>query len=302
MMNKKNGFTLAEILMVMILVGIILALSSSVFSHMQHNYKHIYWATYKTLKRCAGELLAESKTKNIDEAKTDGNGNVMTFCQKLAAQFNIANTGEICKNTYSLGLSGPLSDSSITPDKPSFTLTNGTRFYVGNAFNPVGASNYLDSDAVVIAVDLNGKSKPNIMDSRSYTGGKAPDIVAFAMTKTGNVVPITPYADDQTYITAHVQVCSYANGCPRNLDTSGDGNSNTAYESSLIAKHVSLRKALALSDSFPHKPGATNAELQYHNDSSRLFKVGHSTDARCLSTNTNTYCRVHIINLLIDTM
>lgn len=286
-MNKKSGFTLAELLMIMFLVGALVVLGVQVILNRQNNYKVVYYAAYKNLKMAAGELVATSPTGKVSYA-FDENNNPTTFCQKLSNIFNVSAGASVCSNIYTFNPTAGLSSSSVTPNNSSLSLTNGQRLYISNTFVAPGANNYFNEQATLVLVDLNGKGAPNIIDTKSYTDTRTPDIVAFAITDSGVVIPMTPLADDNEHILANVQLCTFADGCSTDLTQN------------LIAeyKNIPIRKAISVSNTFP--PSSTGTGTQYNNDTTYAFKVAHTVDARCAASNTTTFCRVLMQNPIMD--
>ena len=283
-MKYKKAFTLVEILFIMILTSVVAVMAMGVMKHLQANYKDIYYATYKNIQHAIGESIAASSTKTI----TDNTA----ACTQLANSFNtVGSTTADCTYRYNISVAKGLS-GTILPDlnKPSFTLTNGTRFYVGNIFDRT-VDNYFYTSAFIIAVDLNGKAGPNIFDTRTYTGSKTPDVVAFAVLTDGNVVPMSPMADRDDYLIASVQRCSKATGCP--ISTATD--IITGYD------RIAIRKALSVSNNFPGRAtDSAYSPYQYNTDNIYAFKTAYTVDPICDPSNANYFCKLILFNPILS--
>ncbi|MDD3237767.1 MAG: hypothetical protein PHV37_06685 [Candidatus Gastranaerophilales bacterium] len=269
-LKNKCAFTLAEVLVMLLLVGVLVSLGTQVVVQRQNNYKHLYIAAYKNLKDIAGEMVATSPTKKISYGYTE-TGTTVNFCQKMADIFSTEAGTTPCSNTYNNVT------SLTTPDKPSIVLINGMRLYIPTAFVTPGTTNYFNEQVAYIAVDLNGEKGPNQIDSQSYTGKRTPDIVFFAITDGGVVMPMSPLADDPNHFLANVQLCTYENGCSTDLTKD------------LKYTYLPIREAISRAAEFPSPISGTKA---YNNDTSTFFKKSYTVDTDCEKTNTTTFCRV----------
>lgn len=277
MIGDKKGFSTVEIMLVLFLTGILVALGTSAMRTVQSNYRHLYYAAFANLKHSAGELIAISPTQTLPTAG---------FCAAIADNYNVSDSTGVCTYTYDLSPSTTFSYSAPNLNNPSFTLSNGQRYYVGNAFKPVGAQNYFNASAIMVAVDLNGTAGPNAFDSRTYSGNATPDVVAFAILDNGTVIPMSPMADRADYIQANVETFN-----------ASDGKPSVAPPGNMIYKRISIRQALSVSNQFPPKGAGSTLGVQYNNDTTYSFKTSYAVDAAC--TSTTTFCRVSVINPLM---
>ncbi len=279
MKKHKKAYTLAEILLITILAAFLVVYGTQTLLYTQHNYRHLYYSAFSNLKHAVGEMIAKSP---------DGKLSAATLCTGLLDSFNVMNGATTCTYTYAFSPSRTFSATSPNLNNPPFTLMNGQRLYVGNTFYPVGPENYFDVPATMVAVDLNGTAKPNILDSKSYTSKETPDVVAFAVLENGIVLPMSPMADRQDYISADVQQCSSETGC--DPDTTKN----------IIAKRVSVREALSISNSFPPKGAASTLGVQYNTDNLYSFQKTYAVNSICAPTNTTSYCKIIVPNMLLD--
>lgn len=273
MRNKRKAMTLTELLIVLILTGVVAVMAQKVLVYVSGNYKPLYYSAFTNLKHAVGEVMS-----NDDDATLDN-----TICTKLATTYNIVDK-DVCYLKYNLN---PSSTNSIPQgylDHPTFVLTNGQRFYVGENFVAVGANNYFDIPAIVVMIDLNGSAGPNVFDTKSYSSDVTPDIVSFAVLTNGTVYPMSPMADRSDYITSNVQQCTYDNNPPCPFTMVGQSR----VEDNIISSNVSIRAALCSSNT---------ADSDYCSDSTN-FEAASSIDARC--TGSVNFCRVLVRNPLLD--
>ena len=97
--------------------------------------------------------------------------------------------------------------------EPSFIAANGQRFYISstvtaNLMHQVAGNEAQRKTYRFVVVDLNGAAGPN---SQFKTGGKFPDLVLFAITTKGDVIPLGLPEFYKTYINAIVQYPEFLN-------------------------------------------------------------------------------------------
>lgn len=281
MIDKKKAFSTVEIMVVLFITGILIALGAGALRTVQSNYRHLYYAAFANLKHSAGELIAERPNQSLIPIAPS------TFCKDLADNYNIANDANVCTYTYDLSPSTTFAYSTPNLNSPSFTLSNGQRYYVGDSFKPVGPLNYFNTSAIMVAIDLNGTAGPNTFDTRTYSGNSTPDVVAFAVLDNGVVLPMSPMADMPDYLQANVATFAVDTGLP----------SPAASPANLIYKRIPIRQALSVANKFPPKGAASTLGVQYNNDTTYSFKTTYGVDAAC--SGATTYCTVNIINPLI---
>ena len=140
------------------------------------------------------------------------------FCKALAGISNITgnvncDSDDLYDSTFNSESGEPeINTDTINLDRPNFVTTNGQRYYI---------TNWTMNDAVstdfgyrLIAVDLNGKTKPNIIKK---TSKNVPDIVTFMVLDNGEVFPLGVAADNTQmgskrvqYLTSQVKGYYYA--------------------------------------------------------------------------------------------
>jgi|GEM_PF-6885203 len=249
MKKNKFGFTLAEILLSLVIIGIIMTLSMNSIKIVKTSYTSLTYFALKHVQDMIGALYSGAVTMNksdvdrplkagtdallfkegkssemlqpmvtqcknskgviVNVLKTDGenyssivscservqtSSNTNLFCKSLAAISNTLGSVD-CSNLYSVKTDGTEPEfSKIDFDKPNFTLTNGMRFYI-SAWQPPSINVSDDFGYRLIAVDLNGKGKPN---SISMQKGFPSDLVTFMVLDNGDVYPLGIAADNYT--------------------------------------------------------------------------------------------------------
>ncbi len=209
MKKYKNGFTMAEILIVLMIVGIIMALSIRSIKIIKSSYASLTYFEFNTIKQIAAELIAgQTPTPLLDEdekpiqlnSTIDGkNGKKLTvintddeiFCTAVTAILNTRGKNN-CTNFFSAEISNePYLDIDFSKATPNFSTTNGRRYYVTQRIKNNNVSDLYGFR--LIAVDLNGKSKPN---SSLSSVRRPPDVVTFLMLDNGEVYPLGVAADN----------------------------------------------------------------------------------------------------------
>ena len=201
-----NAFTLAEVAIVFVIIGIISILAISTikpwnkaakFAYMRM-YNAIGLATYNhTLKNDTSMTFPETPTK---------------LCEALVEFMNVASDeADNCKGDI-LGVSPE--DTDFETAKPMFTASNGAYIWIGADGNKPFVLNQTfasgESDTVsyyMVYVDLNGDHGPN---SAVWDIDDLSDIVAYVVTDKFVVVPVGYPEVDARYLVANVVYPSIA--------------------------------------------------------------------------------------------
>lgn len=226
MRKNKYGFTLAEVLISMTIIGVIMAISVQTIRIVKASYSSITYFEMQNIQRIAAELIAGKLASNVKDAdgnfiqppskiialgdgkgaaamitdEKDADGNDL-FCTYLVS---LANTvGETnCSSLYEVGTyGGEPAIQNLNKDEPTFISSSGRRYYITKRATSADVSDYVGFR--LIGVDLNGTQKPNI-DRRE--GTKIPDIVTFLLMDTGDVFPLSYAADNLTFSGGHMVV------------------------------------------------------------------------------------------------
>lgn len=233
MRSNKLGFTLSEVLVSVVVIGVIMAIAVNSIKVVKASYTSLAYFAFNNVQNMVGILYSgdshDGKLKDNDDNElpsvvtqcknskgqviqvlksdseyevediptcssrgTEAATNENLFCKSLAA---ISNTsGKInCDNLSSIEMNGTEpAISSLDYDNPSFITTNGQRFYISEWSKNSNVSN--NYGFRLIAVDLNGTSKPNRIEVNNT--GTPPDIVTFMVLDNGEVLPLGVAADN----------------------------------------------------------------------------------------------------------
>lgn len=180
MPNSKNAFTLAEIMVVMVIMAVIIA-AFAINNPLAPKYKSLYYYTYKNMMKFTGEVVGGFGTGALNINSSDN-----AFCTSLTKNLNTVGGASACSLFTTATIALPYQGLAV--NSPTFTLSNSQRFYVSSLV--VGPPSYR-----IISVDLNGLSNPNQTDK---------DIVPFIVYNTGEVVPLSAPIIDKTYLSTYI--------------------------------------------------------------------------------------------------
>lgn len=271
----KKGFTLAEVLVSVVVVGFIVAMSVRSINIVRASYTALGYFANENINSIVRALMiddsgafSKSNSSRMYCYTTNSSGlhekhsvfkpdiepedkTEVPKCSKLgdikgtpASIFcnnvvDITNTtGRYdCENLYDseLNATGEPYIWSLVPDKPTFTLTNGQRYYITrrtkiNAISP-------NFGFRLIGIDLNGNAGPN----RSFGTNPPPDIITFMILDNGEIYPLGVAADNITvnssqnktlqYITSRIKGFYFEDGQTVYIPntTSDVTNQNTIY-------------------------------------------------------------------------
>lgn len=250
-MNKKRiGFTLAEVLITLVIMGFIATIGFQVMQIQKTAYTSLAYYAYKDLKSIASEIMLTemqgkvpaNKQMTYFASRKDGKeetglherlfkddsrapeDEAPSFCQYMADMMNTQGKVDcstvITDHNYTYyqamttrSASQEASSASetrqpLTIGKSNFTTTNGMKYYIGkhqtldddygkhNIKEDVQTGHKTTYGYRIIAVDLNGKSKPNI--THQNDGHLPVDIVTFAIVDNGEVLPLGAAANNVT--------------------------------------------------------------------------------------------------------
>lgn len=180
----KNGFTLAEVLITLVVIGIVAALSIPAL--LQNTQKAEFVAAMKKsiadFNQAATLIKIDNAGSLIDGIGTTDNTFMQTFCSKISCvrQCLTGSTECFTNNWKTLhGSTGWVSAGGY----PSAILNNGSTVYFTNSSPTCTSTSYTTNGEASLCgwfmVDVNGFKGPNI-------AGR--DIFVLALTKNG-VVP-----------------------------------------------------------------------------------------------------------------
>lgn len=213
MRNRKFGFTLGEVLICIMIVGIIMAIATRTIKVIKASYTALTYNEYINIKQIAAEMIAGERPFDERPAgtttvlrtdvgyKTIITTNNQVFCETLIDMSSTAGTTN-CADFFATATAENGEPTIIIPankiNSPTFTSTSGKRYYLSSrvAENNSVSTNY---GYRVMAVDLNGAQAPNIKEPNTNTPAQVPDIVTFVIMDTGEIFPVGVAADNYQY-------------------------------------------------------------------------------------------------------
>lgn len=219
MKSHKKAFTLTEILIVMGIVGFILVIQLIVLMGKVNQYGGVYYTAYNALKRASYNVLADIYCP--DCYATGGNSCSGAVCKNHARNFPTT-TKEFCQRLAGIeGSASPAnkgffnvaenkcSNEAIDHSAPDFSdeniqfiTSNSMKFYISKLYK-IKDTLGNETKFFVVYIDLNGNNRPNMYGVKEGSD-LLPDIVPFAVTTKGEVVPMGIPTDKLTYMSARV--------------------------------------------------------------------------------------------------
>ena len=198
---KKLGFTVAELLITIGIIGIIASIMTGVFIHVKPDSdKVLYLQSYDSLLKTVKELASNTSlfpvcenSNNLNcqshplfntmqglksEYSSIGSGDEK-LCQGLAFVLNIQNSSSLnCANQPIKYTDGNW--------QPSFTTMNNVEWLVSTARSLNGSNAEYQTD---VYIDINGPKAPNCIYGTTCT---KPDRFKFMIAANGTIVPADP--------------------------------------------------------------------------------------------------------------
>lgn len=212
-MRFKKAFTLAELMIVFIIIGIIIALGVSTVKPWEKAYKYAYLRIYNSLSLAIYNHMINTNDDNAFPEDAD------KLCEALLEYINTAehidDPAAFCKSGKHFGDASPTAadfTEDALKDKVTIVASNGVRLWIGAKNNGIEHSMTAkqniggteEEDKVkffYVYADLNGDRKPN---TPVWSPNQMADIVAFAITDKYIVIPLGYPEVDSRYLEAHV--------------------------------------------------------------------------------------------------
>ncbi|GEM_PF-1973030 len=177
----KKGFTLAETLITMAIIGIIMALSIPAVIQSTNDTKPLFKKAYNTVEQVVAELLNDVSLYPAGEFSNN------TFCNCFFSKLNTIGynyVGNTCANTFA---SIQIPTGPTTPNTPNAVTSNAMEWYnMHEDFDPTLCPTELISfSCMKISVDVNGYNKG--ADIELPTDAANRDIFNIYITTTGKV-------------------------------------------------------------------------------------------------------------------
>ncbi len=177
--NKKDGFTLAEVLIALSIVGVVAIIMIGSLGKIKPNQeKAMFRKAYYTVERVVSELLNDEELYPDSTDLTDTSevtyreetySGKLKFCELFQAKVNVAEVGEEC--SYMNGITRIIADTSAKVWGPNFTTTDGVLFSIPGASLLSADSN--GNGYYAIIVDVNGENEPNCLDLPDDVSGSS---------------------------------------------------------------------------------------------------------------------------------
>lgn len=212
----KKAFTLAEVLVSMVIIGVIMAVSVQTIKIVQASYTSLAFFEYNNIKALAGEAIGGNSGSTPKDA--DGNyvsdvsvrkGSRMvitsdddTFCKYITAISNVSKhtCGEGYFDVEIIDNEPTFKDFDENEDykNPTFITNSGKWYYLSKWIGPKSEDSTRGvSDNYgyrLLAIDLNGSKRPNQMEF--FENKTIPDIVKFMIMDNGEIFPLGVAADN----------------------------------------------------------------------------------------------------------
>ena len=194
----KKAFSLLEILIVTVIVGIIAVTMITTVRPRDLEVGHLYISAYTFLKDASDNIFLDAQSITHDH-KTEVDLNSQTFCNSLTDYINTT-VAPTCGNAGTIGFAA----GTFSPDwKPSLIASNTMKIYVTSP-GTINGEKYLK-----IWVDLNGDRKPN---TSTWTEGSPADVVAFAVDSQANLIILGAPLFDTRYVWGRIHYTTNENG------------------------------------------------------------------------------------------
>lgn len=217
--NKNYGFTLAEIIIAMAIIGIITTLALTTLKPAKSATKYLYMNAFNSLGVAYyngftlgynpfSEKDAEGTQNAVHSSANDTGAEIL--CRALTSYINTKDNvrdpndsnKDFSASCSSTKITSPNADS-FTDDKVQFIANNGMKYYISDLISDDDIKFYL------VFADTNGDKKPNSFEYIKKTKDDGtevieqwPDIYSFAMLETGRIVPLGIPEYDQTVLSA----------------------------------------------------------------------------------------------------
>ena len=222
MKKIRKGFTLSEVLIAVVVIGIIFALSVQTIKIIRTSYTSLSYFAFNNITSIMRELYAvqnakEGETSTILCKKNNGTSvhvlkpdqmpeeDTIQFCNALPTG---SGSNSVCNNIVKM--SNTTGATNCTNLFTALISEETDEPYISD-FNHYDARISDEYGFRLIAIDLNGKSKPNTIEKSANK--IPPDVITFMLMDNGEVYPLGVAADnlpitgDKTaqYLTARVK-------------------------------------------------------------------------------------------------
>ena len=236
---KNKAFSLVELAVVLVLIGILTMVTIQTMDSKIQDHSAAYYNVLDSLIKANYNVYADihcvddtynPTTNSSDKLCAEGGRyypkSRKELCERLSQYFNIAEGTLNCGDEPELSINETA--NNISNDNVSFVTTNSSRFFISDKQDldiSDGPTNCHKSfDYFVVYVDLNGDKEPNSVFVRNPIDthatkilktvnkvddgrirGTIPDIVPFVLTAKGEVIPVGYPLYSKRYMTTRVK-------------------------------------------------------------------------------------------------
>ncbi len=217
--KNKQAMTLAELLLVFVIMGIIATMTLVTLKPNEKSLKYIYYRMYNSIQTAFynTSINMPEYIRNNPDMDMAFPTKAELFCKLLLEYINTeAGTNASCSNEKTVNVDNP----DFSDDNVQFVASNGAKVWIGHSANKNKGefSEYKGTDSTNtefslryywVFVDLNGKMAPNSPEPK---GKNMADIVAFIVTEDYTVIPIGKPEVDPRYFIARVVYAAESSG------------------------------------------------------------------------------------------
>ena len=205
----KKAFSMIEVMIVLTVIGFIIIAELCIINQKANEYGQSYYATYNALKKANYNVLADIYCPDVNSTNAACRLGPRSYpteprelCSRLTEFINVSENN--CSSTNFTVIND--NANNINTNNPAFIASNSFRFYIGNERTYVVTDVNGRRDELryfVVYVDINGEKRPNRL--RCDDSDVLPDIVPFALTRRGEVIPMGLPVYSNAYMTAKIK-------------------------------------------------------------------------------------------------
>ena len=201
-MKKRSGFTVAEMLFAMLIVGIVSVYGLKAVLQSEKAFKYICSNVYHSLDKALYSSYHLTNLQNPFLTKDVVNGSETTLSDNERTRRLCVMLTEYINHTQANCQAAPITSISNLYNRinsPHFTAMNHVRFYISQRYP---TSSNADHYYFIIFADVNGTKGPN---SINYAPPRIePDIFAFAAIDIARACPLGPLETDPRFLQTRV--------------------------------------------------------------------------------------------------
>lgn len=190
---RKRAFTLVELAIMLSIVGVLLILALGIVKSVANQYGAPYYNAYNSLKKAAYNVLADmyKPVSQVRPFPTTSN----QLCERLIEFINTS-AAPTCTNADVNANADNIGSTTLR-----FIGSNAFRYYISAKQTNITISGKT-VEWFVIYVDINGEKGPN---SVQKVRNSMPDIIPFAITTRGEIIPMGYPTISTKYMTAKIK-------------------------------------------------------------------------------------------------